>query len=178
MIKHATLFSLISFLFIALFGCANGKKEQVKKIEQKYITVEAKVRKYNKDGTRSYTDYQAFETRTVELLDGFEPREQPMKLSKYGGRMDLKADATGFFYVKKIKGRWWAIDPEGFYYLNVALNSINTGKSERNQRVLKEKYGTKENWMKETILMLQENGFTCAGSWSDAETIAEANKKP
>jgi hypothetical protein len=30
--------------------------------------------------------------------------------------------------------------------------------------------------MKETILLLQDNGFTCAGSWSDAEAIAEANK--
>jgi hypothetical protein len=30
--------------------------------------------------------------------------------------------------------------------------------------------------MKETIQLLQENGFNCAGSWSDYEAIIEANK--
>lgn len=30
--------------------------------------------------------------------------------------------------------------------------------------------------MKKTIQLLQENGFNCAGSWSDEEAIIEANK--
>ena len=85
-------------------------------------------------------------------------------------------DATGFFHVKKIEGRWWGIDPLGYRYINVALNSISTGGSEGTKKALEEKFGTKENWIKETIDLLHETGFNCAGSWSDHKTIIEANK--
>ena len=174
--RQITFLCLILLLITSLVGCINEKAETIENSEQKYISVDAKVRKYHKDGTRSYLDYQPFETRTVELLNGFKPLKEPLKLSKYGGLMERKADVTGFFHVRKIDGRWWAIDPEGHYYFNITLNGIRPGKSERNIRFLKEKYGTKENWIIETILMLQENGFTCAGSWSDVEAITEANK--
>ncbi len=168
---------VVIFLLIAtLFRCSVEKKKTEDSFEQKYIIVDAKVRKYQKDGTSSYSDYQPFKTRTVGLLPGYEPLQNPLKLSKYGGWMEKKSDATGFFRVQKINGRWWAIDPEGYYYFNVALNAVRPGKSERNNRALKEKFGTKENWMKKTIEMLQENGFTCAGAWSDAEAITKANK--
>jgi hypothetical protein len=109
-------------------------------------------------------------------LNGFTPNKEPIEQSKYGGRKDLRDETTGFFHVKKIDGRWWIIDPAGYYYFNIGLNSIRPGRSERNQLVLKEKFGSMENWMRETIMLLQENGFNCAGSWSDAEAIAEANK--
>ena len=33
--------------------------------------------------------------------------------SKFGGFIGVKANATGFFYVKEINGIWWFIDPEG-----------------------------------------------------------------
>ncbi|MCF6358282.1 MAG: agarase, partial [Draconibacterium sp.] len=168
---------IIIFLLIAtLFGCVGEKKKIGDSSEQKYTIVDAKVRKYHKDGTSSYSDYQPFKTRTVDLLTGYEPLQNPLKLSKYGGLMEKKSEATGFFRVEKIDDRWWAIDPEGYYYFNVALNAVRPGKSERNNRMLKERFGTKENWMKETIEMLQKNGFTCAGSWSDADAIMTANK--
>ena len=159
---------------ISILSCTRNPKTEIPK--QQYITVDAKVRVYHKDGTRTYKDYQPFKTRTVENLVGYQSPKNLPKLSKYGGNTSLQTDATGFFYVKKIGDRWWAIDPEGYYYFNIALNSISVGKSERNQRVLKEKYGTKENWIKETFQLLQKNGFNCAGSWSDEEAIIEANK--
>ncbi|MDB4582011.1 agarase [Draconibacterium sp.] len=168
--KQIILFACV----VLIFGCTiNNKKDTP---EQQYITVDAKVRVYNKDGTRTYKDYQPFKTRTVDLLAGFEPAKNPVKKSKYGGNSNLRTTATGFFHVKKISDRWWAIDPEGYYYVNIALNSISVGKSERNKQALKEKFDTKENWMIETIQLLQENGFNCAGSWSDKEAIIEANK--
>ncbi|MFY0654828.1 MAG: hypothetical protein JXQ96_22540 [Cyclobacteriaceae bacterium] len=174
---RACILSLILLLCLCSLGCKYTKKYDVRKSKQEYIMVDAKVRKYNKDGTRNYLNYKPFKTRTVELLNGYEPSKEALKLSKYGGRTDRRVEATGFFYVKKIDSRWWVIDPQGYYYFNIALNSIKPGGSERNQRVLKAKYDSKENWMKETIFLLQENGFTCAGSWSDAELISEANNK-
>lgn len=41
----------------------------------------------------------------------------PQGWNKYGGWSDgPKFDATGHFYVKKIDGKWWLIDPEGCLY--------------------------------------------------------------
>ena len=163
-------------LAIAIFGCAANKNKPESEQEQKYISVDARVRVYNNDGTRTYKDYEPFKTRTVDLLAGFSPSIKTVELSKYGGNMNLQSKATGFFHVNKIGDRWWAIDPQGYYYINIALNSITVGKSDRNKKALEEKFGSKENWIKETIQMLKENGFNCAGSWSDVEAIIEANK--
>ncbi len=163
-------------LAIAILGCGTNKGKPKSEQEQKYISVDARVRVYNNDGTRTYKDYEPFETRTVDLLANYAPSKKTVELSKYGGNKNLQTSATGFFHVKKIGDRWWAIDPEGYYYVNIALNSITVGKSERNKKALEEKFRTKENWMKETIQMLHENGFNCAGSWSDVEAIIEANR--
>ena len=90
------------------------KKKDVAYAEQQYIQVDAKVKIYHKDGTRTYGDYKPFDTRTVELLAGYETPKKLVKKSKYGGNTNLQTDATGFFHVKKIGDRWWGIDPEGY----------------------------------------------------------------
>lgn len=166
---------IIPFL-VLLMGCGKNKENQPISLQQQYIQVDAKVKVYHDDGTRSYKEYQPFETRTVELLAGYAPLKQPVKQSKYGGWLDKQENATGFFHVKKIGDRWWGIDPDGYRYINVALNSINMGGSARNKEALKSKFGTPENWMQETIELLQANGFNCAGSWSDYKAVIEANK--
>lgn len=163
-------------LLIVSISCTNSKKENTETGKQEYIMVDAKVRLYHKDGTRTYKDYQPFETRTVENLYGFKPSKKNIRLSKYGGRLDKQIEATGFFHVKKINDRWWGVDPLGYQYINVALNSINTGKSKRTQEAFTEKFGTYDNWLNETISLLHNNGFNCVGSWSDVEAIVEANK--
>ncbi|WP_372774261.1 agarase [Mangrovibacterium sp.] len=170
------LIYLTILLTSCLTSCSNAKNED-QYSQQQYILVDAKVRHYNQDGTRTYGEYQPFKTRTIDLLSGYVPRETPIARSKYGGRTDSRLDSTGFFRVEKIDGRWWAVDPDGYLYFNVALNSINAGKSSRSQQALKDKFDTKENWMKETIDLLHENGFNCAGSWSDEKLIIETNKK-
>lgn len=145
--------------------------------EKNYVLVDSKVKIYHNDGTRSYKDYQPFKTRTVALLQDFKPSKRVPELSKYGGSLEHQTNnATGFFHVKKIGDRWWGIDPLGYKYFNIALNSINTGKSKRTKAAFTKKFQTKENWIHETLSMLQENGFNCAGSWSDVEAIVEANK--
>lgn len=167
---------LLIILIITLFSCETSKKSQTSNQKQKYVTVEAKVWVFPNDRTPNDDYYQPFKTRTVELLAGYKPPKHLQKLSKYGGWLKFRMEATGFFHVKKIGERWWGIDPEGYPYFNIALSSINMGRSNRNKQAIKEKFGTKENWIKETIQLLHENGFNCAGSWSDTEAILEANK--
>ena len=163
-------------LIFVLLGCKNSIKKDETVSKNDYVLVDAKVKVYHKDGTRSYKDYKPFKTRTLEILSSKAPLKEN-KLSKFGGDLEHQTDnATGFFYVKKIENRWRGVDPLGYQYFNMALNSINTGKSERTKAAFNKKFGSKEKWINETIKMLQENGFNCAGSWSDVESIREANK--
>jgi hypothetical protein len=165
-----------SYTFFLIFLLITGCNSRDKK-EQNYISVEARRRIYNPDGTTTYKPYEPFRTRTVELLADYNPPKKGENISKYGGWMDQKVTSTGFFRTEKIGGRWWCVDPDGYLYFNIALNSISMGGSERNKQALKDKFGTPENWISETVSMLQENGFNCAGSWSDYKSIIEANKK-
>lgn len=164
----------IYLLGLFVIGCNDIPKNE-KRAKQEYIMVDAKVRVY-KNGVRTYKDYQPFQTRSVELLADYKKPKQLIELSKYGGNTNFREKATGFFHVKKIGDRWWGIDPEGYRYINIALNSLNTGKSDSTKIALVEKFGTEENWMKETIQLLQKIGFNCAGSWSNHEAIIETNK--
>ncbi|HEU5078803.1 MAG TPA: hypothetical protein VFT72_06300 [Opitutaceae bacterium] len=45
------------------------------------------------------------------------------KYSKYGGNLKYKGEATGFFHVKNIKGKWWFVDPDGYLFLSMGANS-------------------------------------------------------
>ncbi len=49
--------------------------------------------------------------------------------SKYGGYLDTKARATGFFRVEKIDGKWWIIDPEGHYFFSAGSTGIRATRS-------------------------------------------------
>jgi len=167
---------LLIAIVTTLTACSTPSKKEKEVPEQQYIMVDARTRVYHDVGTRTYKEYQPFETQTVENLAGYQAPKEIPQLNKYGGNTNFKEEATGFFHVKKIGDRWWGIDPLGNRYVNVALNSISTGGSEGTKKALVEKFGTKENWMKETINLLHENGFNCAGSWSDEEAIIEANK--
>lgn len=168
--------TIITSLFCLLLSACTSSTKSNDAEDQDYIMVDSRVRVYHDDGTRTYDDYKPFKTRTVELLPGYKAAEEVSALSKYGGLLSKKTEATGFFHVKKIGDRWWGVDPEGYQYINVALNSINMGKSEGTKQAMIDKFGTPEKWLSETLDTLHSHGFNCAGSWSDVEDIVEWNK--
>jgi hypothetical protein len=43
---------------------------------------------------------------------------------QYGGYAGTQAEATGFFRVEKIDGKWWFIDPDGHLFLSVGADVI------------------------------------------------------
>lgn len=47
--------------------------------------------------------------------------------SKFGGYLNAKIKATGFFRTEKIDGRWWFIDPEGYLFLSVGVDCVSPG---------------------------------------------------
>jgi hypothetical protein len=50
-------------------------------------------------------------------------------VSKFGGYLDTKAKATGFFRVEKIDEKWWFIDPEGHFFFSAGSTGIGPGRS-------------------------------------------------
>lgn len=123
------------------------------------------------DGRNDFTPYKEYATRTLGSLSGYKSKSS--KLSKYGGWLNHRTTATGFFHVKKVAGRWWAIDPEGYYYLHNALNAVSMGRSERNKRALDSVFGSPEKWMEKTHQLMLLNGFNGAGAWSNVEAIQQ-----
>ncbi len=163
--------------FLLLLGATTAAQAQNRDSAEYTLRVAAKKTINNSaiDGKAGFSEYKNYPTRTIAQLQGFKPAT--VKLSKYGGRLDKHTKATGFFHVKKIEGRWWAIDPEGYYFLHNAPNDVQPGRSERTKKALQEKYKDNAGWMSATRKFLFANGFNGAGAWSATKEIQAENVK-
>ena len=63
-------------------------------------------------------------SKQVRLLDEVTVTAQ---FSKYGGAIGKTDVATGFFTVKKVNDNWYIIDPEGYLFFTVGVNSVSKG---------------------------------------------------
>lgn len=102
-----------------------------------------------------------FDCQTIDSLEGYVENPVNMELSKYGGWKARRVEATGFFRVERIDGRWWAVDPEGYLYVHKAPNSIHLD----------------DLTADEVYIWLKEHGFNGMGNWSDAEITESALKE-
>lgn len=48
-----------------------------------------------------------------------------MEKDQYGGWKQIKGEATGYFHVEELEGRWWFITPEGYGFIAVGMNHDN-----------------------------------------------------
>lgn len=48
-------------------------------------------------------------------------------LSRYGGDLSQQVEPTGFFRTELIGGRWWFVDPDGYLFLSLGVDVVNTG---------------------------------------------------
>lgn len=128
---------------------------------------------------RDYSDttWTNKETCTLAALVDYVPGHNSVHLSQYGGWMERKTNATGYFYAKKIDNRWWLVDPDGCYYLNAGIASVNTGSSETCKKNLATRFGSKAAWADYTINMLHKHGFNGTGAWSDIQTLRQSENK-
>jgi hypothetical protein len=53
---------------------------------------------------------------------------------KYGGYLNTKTRATGFFRVEQIDGRWWFVDPDGHLFYSTASTGMGAGGGESRLR--------------------------------------------
>lgn len=46
---------------------------------------------------------------------------------KYGGYVNTKAKASGFFRVEQVDGKWWFVDPDGHLFFSTGSTCISSG---------------------------------------------------
>ena len=146
---------------------AAGKSEQAS--GQRYIKVKVKRKPMDRDWT-------VRDTRTIELLDNYRPGSKKIRCGRYGGRLDRKAEAKGFFYPRKVGDRWWLVDPDGNPFIHVALCSVYRGKSEISRRPALEKFGTWDKWAEFSTKLITEYGFNGTGGWSEAGLLRATSR--
>lgn len=106
-------------------------------------------------------DVYPFNAQTLESIEDYVENPANMEFSKYGGWKARRVEATGFFRVEQIDGRWWAVDPEGYLYVHKAPNSVHINNLSAD----------------EIYQWLDENGFNGMGNWSDIEEMSESPLK-
>jgi hypothetical protein len=50
---------------------------------------------------------------------------------RFGGFVDSQGDASGFFHVQQINGRWWFVDPDGHLFFSTGANALGTSSGTR-----------------------------------------------
>lgn len=121
--------------------------------------------------------YSSAPTRTIESLCGYTVGAAD-SLDLYGGLNGTQYDATGYFYTKRINGRWYIIDPLGHQFFSSGVNCVMTGTTPRQKNSLVSKYGTYENWGREVSDFLKNDlKFNTAGAWSSYKYLDGAENK-
>ena len=117
-------------------------------------------------------------TRTYEALDDLGKYTNYAQYDQdvYGGWMNpsMRQKATGFFYSKKINGRWWFIDPYGYPCYIRALSGITysyQGSPTQREAAL-EQFGSFEKWAIANTRHLMDDLYFNAGASPVAEILA------
>ncbi len=79
-----------------------------------------------------------YRTKLVRLIpDYIKVTDGRDDFTRYGTYKYLHTDSTGFFYVKKIDGRWWMVDPEGYAGMNMAVTSFTSSNIQNDYDIVK-----------------------------------------
>lgn len=126
-------------------------------------------------------NWRTAKARILPYLSGFDYEctraDYVAHTNKYGSATDLpQQESTGRFYVKKIDGRWWIVDPYGYLHHHRGVASLRQGSSSRNSNAFKEKFGSVDEWMDSTQEELAKVGVHASGAFSDYASIREYNR--
>ena len=115
--------------------------------------------------------YVKRECLNLSDLKDFTPAAE-VKLSQYGGWMEKKEKATGFFHAAKLDGQWWVIDPEGYVFLCVGVNSVVPASED----AAANPSPADLEWGEQTLAKLREHGFNMLGCWSATDLVRKLSK--
>lgn len=52
------------------------------------------------------------------------PAVSAAEVDRYGGRMDVRLRATGWFHTQKTAGRWWLVTPDGHGFFSLGVDTV------------------------------------------------------
>jgi len=113
-------------------------------------------------------EWTAKPTRTLADLPAL---SLDASFGRYGGIIDAKHAATGFFHTRKIKNRWWLVDPDGHLFIHKGVTSVRALRTKGAIVSLKEQFGTKKKWAESTSRLFIEHGFNGLGPWCDPKNL-------
>jgi hypothetical protein len=117
--------------------------------------------------------WQPYATRTLDRLPGFIAGAPDGPLSRYGGLLKDRLDATGYIHARRIDRRWWLVDPDGYRFLHVGVASVAPGRSEKTRAAFQQTFRTDAAWAQQTVALLKAHGFNGTGAWSDTAGLAK-----
>ena len=93
------------------------------------------------------------------------------RTDRYGGVRSIETEATGFFYIKQIEGRWMFVTPEGHGYIPLGVNHLKSYFSGENVKGSEDEPnlvdvihgGDKDAAVKHVVSLLRGWGFNYAG---------------
>ena len=129
-------------------------------------------------------EWESANTRILPYVEGFTRTKDVVaykqRVNKYGSSLELpRQTATGRFYTKKIDGRWWIVDPDGFLHYQRGLNSFYKGESDRNQTAFASRFASDADWVATSRQEFVDMGFCGIGSFTPAaqyELVITHNK--
>lgn len=114
---------------------------------------------------------------TVDTIPGLKAKKEP-PTDKYGGwKVSFGFKPTGFFTTAKRDGRWWIVDPLGNPFIAKSVSCFSRGRSERQMKVLREKFGSDENWASREQDYLRSLGFNSIACWSDVSVSQSVSNR-
>ena len=136
-------------------------ESQYNKTSYTYSPTNASTKKEHK--TRTYGDL----TDMSKYIDV----NAEVEYDRYGGIIDdqMRQEATGFYYSKKIGDRWWIIDPIGYPCYIRALSGITYcyQNSPKQREAASLKFGSIDKWAISTTRHLMDDLYFNAGAGPD-----------
>lgn len=148
-----------------LFAVAQSKAKP-------FVPIQVEAKKWVKGDNNQ--PWQFFDTRIIDNLNDFK-NSGVDKVNKYGSSTAQHTKATGFFRTEKIGNRWWVIDPEGYYNIQMIINGFRKGTSERNNKSFIALYKSENDWVKKSAQSFANFGLNGTGSWSTDTLIQTYN---
>lgn len=110
------------------------------------------------DGGKSW---QKWDVKTVSTT------RTPHQLSKFGGVERYRVAGPGFFRTIEKKGKWWMIDPDGYLFFSIGVNSVRASRVGASDE---------KAWALQTHDLLKSAGFNTIGRWSDNDSFVDVGK--
>lgn len=114
------------------------------------------------DSSDAGKDWEKRKTRTVR------PAKSADERSRFGGWAKHKVAKTGFFHLSQEGKKWWLVDPDGYLFLSIGVNSVQPKRVQSDDGEL---------WSKETHQLLTETGFNSIGRWSSPQEFRAIDKE-